>query len=428
MVWSVSQTPEENDMSPRSTAALTADLAQCATCGVEYAAAALPPTCPICADDRQWVPEDGQRWVRPADSTATIDLVEREPGLWGLVVDDGVGIGQQAKVVVTEQGCVMVDVPAAITDDAVRAVRELGPLRAIIPSHPHMLGLASAWSAALDDAPVCVAEADAGWLGVRPGSLRTWRGELRPVDGVVATQPGGHFAGSTVVHWRGADDRGVLLAGDSIMVNPDRVTTSFMRSYPNRLPLSGPVALRIAAHVARWEFDRLYSNFALRIDADARRAVLDSARRHAEWASGAHDDLTGGEADPVAPTGGPLRIVHHVPDLAAAERFWVAGLGLAVQFRKAAEGEPPLLMVAPAGASWHLELVESPDAAAPGTDDGMLVLHLGHEADEAWLARIEEHGGRRVRPRHPYWSDNGITVEAPSGHRVVLSNRTWSNG
>lgn len=425
------------------------DLVQCATCAVEYDARDLPPLCPICADERQYLPSDGvQRWMRPAEFAGRIDLVEREPDLFGLVVraDDGqdVGIDQQAKIVRTAHGTVMVDVPAAITAEAVSAVRELGPMRAIVPSHPHMFGPASAWSRALGDVDVWVAAADEGRLGRRPDALRLWEGRVALVPGVTAWQPGGHFPGSTVVHWPGADGRGVLLAGDTIAVNPDRRTVAFMRSYPNRIPLSAAVVERIAADVGTVEFDRLYSNFEPRIAAGAREAVASSARRHAAWVRGEHDDLTGGSSStPAAPErigpATPLRIVHLVADLAAAETFWVGGVGLDVRYRKAArpsvhgadgtDGEPALLMVGPAGATWHLELVEAghaPDGARPGgTDDGSVVLYLGADPDPRWLARIEAHGGRRVDAHVDYWRRWGVTVEAPSGHRLVLSTRRW---
>jgi len=282
---------------------MTAELVQCPTCGVERDAASPPATvptdaasppdvCPICADERQYVSPDGQRWIAP-DHDSRVDLTELEPGLWGLEVTGGVGIGQLAKVIATADGCVMYDVPAAITPEAVRAVRALGPMRAIIPSHPHMFGLQSLWSAALDDAPVYVSEADLEWLGHRSDAVTPWRGILNPIPGVTASQPGGHFPGSSVVHWEGADGAGVLLAGDTIMVNPDRATVSFLRSYPNRLPLSAAVVERIAAHVARYAFDRIYSNFSLRIDRDAAAAVQRSAQRHARWVRGEFDHLTG---------------------------------------------------------------------------------------------------------------------------------------
>lgn len=272
---------------------MTAVVVQCRQCGVERDRAELPPACPICADERQYLLADGvQRWVEPADFGGRIALFEREPGLWGIDVQDGIGIGQQAKLVVTAAGSVMFDVPAAITEDAVAAVRALGPLRAIIPSHPHMFGLQSLWSQALDDAPVYVSAQDAEWLGYRPAALQLWEETIEPVPGVVASQPGGHFPGSSVVHFTGTDGAGVLLGSDTIFVNADLRTASFMRSYPNRIPLSAGVTERIAAHVERYDFDRLYGNFENRIAEDAKARVLASARRHAAWARGEFDHLT----------------------------------------------------------------------------------------------------------------------------------------
>ena len=41
----------------------------CATCGVECGAE-RPEVCPICADERQWVPATGQAWVSQAELAA----------------------------------------------------------------------------------------------------------------------------------------------------------------------------------------------------------------------------------------------------------------------------------------------------------------------------------------------------------------------
>lgn len=271
-----------------------AGIIQCATCGVEHHAEALPPVCAVCADERQYLPGDGnQRWAAPGDFGGRIDMIELEADLWGLRVDGEIGIGQQAKVLVADGSCVMVDVPAAITAAAVEGVRELGTMRAIIPTHPHMFGLQSAWSAALGDAPVLVAAADADWLAVRPDALQLWEEDREILPAVLARQVGGHFPGSAVVRWPGGDGRGVLLSGDSIAANPDRRTVTFMRSYPNRIPLSGAVALRIARAVSPWTFERLYDNFSGHIPCGADEAVRFSAERYAAWAGGEHDDLTG---------------------------------------------------------------------------------------------------------------------------------------
>lgn len=266
---------------------------QCATCAVEYDAAALPAVCPICADERQYLaPDRVQRWIDPADHDGRIEVAETEPGMWSVSVEDGPGINQQAQVIVTEHGNVMVEVPAAITASALDAVRALGPLRAVIASHPHMYGLQSVWARELG-AEVYLSAADRHWVGQEPERSRLWDDAVQLVPGVVASQPGGHFPGSSVVHWTGADGQGVLLCGDTVSVNPDGATVAFMRSYPNRIPLSSAVVLRIADHLGRYDFDRLYDNFGRCISREASAVVRASAARHAGWASGAFDELTG---------------------------------------------------------------------------------------------------------------------------------------
>src|SRR5690606_42050647 len=55
----------------------------------------------------------------------------------------------------------------------------------------------------------------------------------------------------TTLFRSGADGRGVLLAGDAIFPGPQGYSVSFLRSYPNRIPLSGAVVRRIADQVGR---------------------------------------------------------------------------------------------------------------------------------------------------------------------------------
>lgn len=270
----------------------------CATCGVEHAS--LPPVCKICADERQWVPAEGQKWTtldELAAAGASVAFTELEPSLWGMeVAGAAVGIGQQSKLLVTPAGSLLWDPLAYADDDAAARVRFLAGdagVVAIAASHPHMFGVQLEWSRLLGDVPVLVSRADLDWVA-RPGAaLEGWEGDREVLPGVMLTQPGGHFPGSAVVHWAdGAGGRGVLLSGDTIFANPDRVSVSFMRSYPNRIPLSGRVAERVAAHVARFSFERLYNNFEGVIPRDARDVVVRSARRHREWTDGEHDHLT----------------------------------------------------------------------------------------------------------------------------------------
>lgn len=270
----------------------------CATCGVEHAERI--EVCAICADERQYLPADGQRWTtldELRDDGATIEFTELEPNLWGLAVTPPiVGIGQQAKLLITPAGALLWDPVAYIDDAAVSRVRELAGsagVAAIVPSHPHMFGVQLEWSRLLGDVPVLVSRADAGWVA-RPGAaIQTWDGELTPLPGVTLSQPGGHFPGAAIVHWAdGADGRGVLLGADTITPNPDRHSVSFMRSYPNKIPLSAAVVERIAAHVEPLAFDRIYNNFTQVVPQDGHAAVQRSAQRHADWVRGDFDHLT----------------------------------------------------------------------------------------------------------------------------------------
>ena len=267
----------------------------CATCAVEIGDEPVADAiCPICADERQYVPRDGQRWTSVPvliEAGHTIDITEVEPGLLGLRATPSVGIGQRSLLAVTEHGNLLWDPVGMITDEAVRRVRDAGPVLAVAASHPHMFGVQVDWARALD-APVLVNEADAEWVQRSDEVIEYWSGHRELAPGLDLWQLGGHFRGSAVALWAdGAGGRGSLLAGDTIGANPDGSAT-FMRSFPNQIPLSAAVVRRLADATDRLEFDRLYANFGAAIESDARTVVRRSAERYAAWVSGEFDHLT----------------------------------------------------------------------------------------------------------------------------------------
>lgn len=267
----------------------------CATCAVETADSSTPPdVCAICADERQWVPEAGQAWTTLAELTARgtrTEWILVEPGLYGVVATPQVGIGQQTMVIATQDGVVVFDPLGYVDQAAVDHVRSLGPVLAVVASHPHMYGCQTEWASALD-APVVANSHDAEWCR-RTGRV-TWFDQTYELGSEVTLhRVGGHFKGQTVAEWRtGNGGAGVLFAGDAVFPNPDRRTVSFLRSYPNRLPLSGAVVRRIAAQLDGLHFDRLYNNFGAVVPRDAQQVVVASAERHAAWTDGLHDDET----------------------------------------------------------------------------------------------------------------------------------------
>ncbi|GAA2756932.1 hydrolase [Actinopolymorpha rutila] len=269
----------------------------CGTCSVEYAdTPEPPPSCPICTDERQYVPPTGQTWTTTKERAAAghrthVEPVgEHEPGLHRVSVQPTVGIGQVSLLVQTEAGNLLWDPTGFVDQDAVDAITALGGLAAITASHPHMFGVQVEWSHAFGGVPVYVNEADQRWLGRTDEVVRLWSGTHEPLPGITFVQAGGHFPGSSVAIWAaGAGGRGVLLSGDTIAPVTDRGWVTFMRSYPNTIPLSAAAVRRIVSRVEPYDFERLYGNFGAVVEADAKESVRRSADRYVGWVSGDFD-------------------------------------------------------------------------------------------------------------------------------------------
>lgn len=267
----------------------------CATCGVEHAHP-LPKVCAICNDERQYLPVDGvQRWttMEELQQDRKVTIREVEPGLHGLTTEPKVGIGHRPLLVQTRDGNLLWDAPGYIDEHAIQKVEELGGVRWVAASHPHMFGAQLEWSAAFDNAPVLVNARDQEWIARPGGAIHLWEDEHELARGLTLVRLGGHFPGSAVALWQGQDGAGVLLSSDTIFPVERKDWVTFLRSYPNRLPLSAGTVRRIADRVKELDFDRLYGNFPNQpITPGAKHAVMASAERHIAWVSGEYDHLT----------------------------------------------------------------------------------------------------------------------------------------
>ena len=214
-----------------------------------------------------------------------IELRELEPGLTGVGVTPSLGIGQRALLVRTPKGNVLWDCVGYIDDAAVAAIRAQGGVSGIAFSHPHFYGAMVEWSHAFDGAPIYIPLADREWVQREDPAIVTWRGTRELLPGVTLVQCGGHFEGSAALHWAdGAERRGALLVGDTITVVPDVRFVSFMRSYPNLIPLPADEVRRIVDRVRQYRFDRIYGGWWDRVvSAGGIAAVERSADRYMRW-------------------------------------------------------------------------------------------------------------------------------------------------
>lgn len=270
--------------------ALTAPI--CTACGTQFPQSATPPShCPICTDERQFVPPSGQSWT-------TLESLGRrhfnyyrqlEPNLIGLCTTPQFAIGQRALILKTPKGNILWECLSLLDDATMQIIHGLGGLAGIAISHPHYYSAMVDWSRAFGDVPVYLHAADREWVMRPDKSLVFWSDErLELAEGVTLIRCGGHFAGGTVLHWRaGGNGRGALMTGDIIMVVPNRNLVSFMRSYPNLIPMSAGAVERVGSALRPFQFETIYGAFFDRdIRSNGKEIVNRSVDRYAATVRG----------------------------------------------------------------------------------------------------------------------------------------------
>jgi len=253
----------------------------CNACGTQYPPSEQPPgACPICEDPRQYVPSDaGQVWLSWDDvlGAHTADIRD-DHGILGIGCAPELGIGQRALLVKSAAGNVLWDCIPYLDAAIVQRLAGEGGLAAIAVSHPHFYTAMVEWAHAFG-CPIWLHEAERKWV-MRPDPLvRFWSGETQPLGGgLTLVRCGGHFEGAQVLHWQ---ERRALLAGDVVMVVPDRRYVSFMYSYPNLIPLPPSRVQAIGAALEPFRFDTIHGGWWDRvIEADASTVVRRSAERY----------------------------------------------------------------------------------------------------------------------------------------------------
>ena len=114
-----------------------------------------PERCPICDEDRQYVPPSGQAWT-------THDVLDAQPfQLFPSARkrsdrhrhDAAFAIGQRALLLATDSGNVLWDCISLLDQATVAIVKALGGLIGIAISHPHYYASMVEWAHAFD-API----------------------------------------------------------------------------------------------------------------------------------------------------------------------------------------------------------------------------------------------------------------------------------
>ncbi|ORX93949.1 Zn-dependent hydrolase [Basidiobolus meristosporus CBS 931.73] len=253
----------------------------CVTCGTQFPSS-TQVECPICLDDRQFVPTSGQQWTTLKDLQDThhneFKACANDKRIFGICTSPKFAIGQRGILICTPQGNILWDCISLLDKETVDRINELGGLKAIAISHPHFYSSMVEWSKAFNDVPVYVHKRDEQWIMNPDKRLTLWEGDSLNLLGGEArvVRCGGHFDGSCVLHWENK-----LFVGDTIHVVPNRSFVTFMWSYPNMVPLSPAAINHIWRAVKPLRFDEIYGIWdGAEILHGAREIVLKSAQRY----------------------------------------------------------------------------------------------------------------------------------------------------
>lgn len=261
----------------------------CVTCGTQYGQPR--DDCPICEDERQYVPASGQQWTTLADLVAgeRTGRVERQgERVIGIGSEPNFAIGQRALLVQAESGNLLWDCVAYLDDNLVASINDLGGITGIAISHPHYYTTMLEWSRAFD-VPIYLHEKDRQWVARPDPAIQFWSGPSRELaPDLTLLNLGVHFAGGTVLHWNeGERGKGALLSGDIVQVIPDRTHVAFMYSYPNLIPERPSVVRAAAAMLEPLPFDAIYGAWwdAI-VRTDGHDVVRRSAKRYLNYVNG----------------------------------------------------------------------------------------------------------------------------------------------
>lgn len=261
----------------------------CCACGTMYAPTEEPPArCPICEDERQYVPPGGQRFTTMAELEGTHRNAYEvlEDGLLGIQTVPDFAIGQRAILVRTPEGNLLWD-PLSLVDAAAREILgALGGVRAIAASHPHFFASMPAWAEAFD-ARIVLHEASRTDVHCEQGRIDYVAADDQPLfGGLRLVRLGGHFTSSSVLLVPfAAGGRGALLVGDTLQVTAQAGWLSFMYSYPNAIPLPATAVEEITDRALRLPFDRIYGGWRA-IPSGGRESLARSALRYAQHVRG----------------------------------------------------------------------------------------------------------------------------------------------
>ncbi|MDO9712183.1 MBL fold metallo-hydrolase [Paracraurococcus lichenis] len=256
----------------------------CANCGHWQRYFAAPPDCPVCTDTRNDLPEDGWRFLPPAEVRASIRegrwrRLDRDMVAFSIV--PGYGLNGTGWLLLHPEGNIAFEAAPFYTDAMLAEIDRLGGIRFLAASHVHGYGALWQLQDVFKPEVLAIQKED---LRLTKAFRVTWPYdealELRP--GLTLYHVGGHYEGQAVLH---DANRRILFCGDAFKVDQDAegnsLAVSTHKAFHKSIPLTPAEIRRYRAVIEPLDFDTVCTPFerAPGVTRDIALAVLDDQLR-----------------------------------------------------------------------------------------------------------------------------------------------------
>lgn len=120
-----------------------------------------------------------------------------------------------------------------------------------------------------------------------------------------------------------------------------------------------------------------------------------------------------------------FRYARHTTDLAPIIKFYTDIVGLKKLGGFEGHSNYDGVFLGLENVDWHLEFTVSPDKPESIFDeDDALVFYLSSMEELALKQNfLQQNGIELIKPKNPYWEENGIMIQDPDGYRIIFSVR-----
>lgn len=251
----------------------------CVACGTQFPEGEKPKICPICAEERQYIPLTGQKWTTHPELSARhkTKIEQVRDNLYQFYIDPQFGIGQRAFLVISEHGNVLWDCIPLLDNEIINFIKSKGGLKAIAISHPHYYSNMNEWAVEFN-CPIYIHQNDEEYIVDKGSPLKLWTDDaLNLWDNLTIVNLGGHFEGGCVLLIQQMTEKGVMLCSDILQISLSREFIAMMYSYPNNIPLPLSEIERMRNRLKELDFDTLYGSFYHQDLTENVRTILDDS-------------------------------------------------------------------------------------------------------------------------------------------------------